>query len=278
MKLIKLDLCSKSNNVKLRAIDLMADIFSLNGKKAIITGASSGIGKRISYTLARAGAEVIMIARRRELLKEIANFISSDGYKASIYVLDITKKREQLEYSFQKIISDKKIDIFINCAGFLAATPILKKCQNEFFDIFSVNVFSVWNLTQIIAQHMIDKKISGSIIYIGSVSALEKPGKEYSAYNMSKASILSLTKSLVGELSLYNIRVNTVSPGWIETEMTKAMIKKHEHLMKKLIPLNFIGQPSDLDGIILYLASNTASHYVTGSNFIIDGGLTWNGI
>lgn len=117
--------------------------------------------------------------------------------------------------------------------------------------------------------------IQGSIINIGSVNGDSFPYKELTAYAASKAAVIHMTKSLVTELSRYNIRINTINPGPVQSDLLGSPNKHDSHFWKDKIPVGFIAEPSDLDGLILYLVSNNASKYVTGSTFTIDGGISW---
>lgn len=131
----------------------------------------------------------------------------------------------------------------------------------------------VWYVTKAVANHMKNHGIHGSIINIGSVNGDAIPAKSGAAYSVSKSAVIHLTKTLIGELSPHKIRINCVSPGWIRTPMNGPDLEQ----IISLIPYGDIAEPSDLDGLILYLASNNASKYVTGACLTIDGGMSWGG-
>ncbi len=256
----------------------MHEYFNLTGKTAIVTGASSGLGKRFAEVLSKFGAKVIIIARRKERLKELAKTLNSKGGFVIPLDLDI-EDDSLLQKKFSSLLeSGEKIDILVNSAGVLRLTPAFSESIESFDKIFNVNVRSLWIITQKIACHMRDENIQGSIINVASISGDLVPSYKEGAYCASKAAVNQITKQLVGEFSPYNIRINSILPGLIRTEMTQKQIEQDEENLKKEIPLGFIAEPKDLDCALLYLASNKASRYVTGSSLIIDGGDSWRGV
>ncbi|MBS0184753.1 MAG: SDR family oxidoreductase [Proteobacteria bacterium] len=258
----------------------MTDIFNLNGKTALITGASSGLGKQFAKTLASAGAKVILAARRTDLLEEIVKDIQAQGYQARAITLDV-KDQKSVKEAIQFLTSQgEKIDILINNAGIAGFTPVFAdKDAQVFEDIMNTNVLGIWYMTKEVATHMKEKKIEGSIINIASIYGMNKLETQQTAYCASKAAVIQMTKALVGELSPYNIRINCIAPGYVLTPMVPKWVeKKHEDKqISGTIPQNFLATPKDLDGLLLYLASNKASTYMTGSCITIDGGSSWGG-
>jgi NAD(P)-dependent dehydrogenase (short-subunit alcohol dehydrogenase family) len=253
------------------------NFFDLNGKTALITGASSGLGMRFVEVLSQHGAKVILVARRIEKLNELAAEIQSKGGKAVPIQMDVAD-RESVKSGLEILFEQKeKIDILINNAGTAELTPVFESEDKEdhlFHETFHTNVIGVWYVTKIVANHMKDHKIDGSIINIGSVNGDLVPPVGGSAYAASKAAVHQLTRQLVTELSTHNIRINTISPGLFKTEMTERHIGDSEAVTKK-IPLGFVADPKDMDALILYLASNKASRYMTGSTITIDGGVSY---
>ncbi|AIL13503.1 3-ketoacyl-(acyl-carrier-protein) reductase [Candidatus Paracaedimonas acanthamoebae] len=248
----------------------MAVNFNLYGKTAIITGASSGLGEQFARTLAASGARVILAARRMDKLEALSHEISN----AIAIQMDVSDKESVARCFAELEQSGKKIDICVNNAGIAARTPIFEKDdKNDFMSIIQTNLMGVWYVTKAVANHMKNYGIHGSIINIGSVNGNAIPAKGGTAYSISKAAVIHLTKTLVGELSPHKIRINCISPGWFRTPMNGPDIEQ----IIPLIPYGDIAQSSDLDGLILYLASNEASRYVTGSTFTIDGGMSWGG-
>lgn len=249
-------------------------MFNLAGKTVIITGASGGIGEQFARTLSSAGARIILVARREDklqaLAKELGNAIS--------LAMDVADK-SSVSRGFEQL-SSEKIDICINCAGIFKPTPVFEeKHHDDFEEVMQTNVMGVWYVTKAVAAHMKIHEISGSIINISSVNGANYLQANRAGYCASKAAVMHMTKALVGELAAANIRINCIVPGPIHTEATAYKVKT-ETLKKELessIPLGFFAKPSDLDGAILYLSSNAASRYVTGSCLTVDGGISWGG-
>lgn len=170
----------------------------------------------------------------------------------------------------------EKIDICVNNAGICAFTPVFEEdYKNTFESIIQTNWMGVWYVTKTVANHMKNYGIHGSIINISSVNGDSFPYKELTAYATSKAAVIHMAKSLVGELSQYKIRINTINLGPVQSNLLGSLNKHDPKFWKDKIPAGFIAEPSDLDGLLLYLASNHTSKYVTGATFTIDGGLSW---
>ena len=248
------------------------NLFNLKGKTAFITGASSGLGEQFAHCLSSAGARVILTSRRIDKLKIIAEKINN----AKAIQMDVSAKQSVKNCLAELEKENEKIDICINNAGIALLTPVFDKeneDDNHFESIIQSNLMGVWYVTKAIANHMKKNSIHGSIINVGSVNGDAIPAKGGAAYSVSKAAVIHLTKTLVGELSPHKIRINCISPGWFRTPMNGPDVK---HIIP-FIPYGDIAEPSDLNGMILYLASNHASKYVTGSTFTVDGGISWGG-
>lgn len=250
--------------------------FNLNGKTALITGASSGLGARMAFVLAEHGVKVILASRREDALHAIKKKIPN----SSSYLMDVADRRS-VHAAFQQIEEDQhRIDICINNAGIGKLTPIFEASSHEDFErMIQTNVMGTWYVTQAIATHMKQHSIAGSIINVSSVNGANKLREDLTGYAVSKAAIIQMTKALVGELSKVNIRINCIAPGLFHTPLTdyKLNTVDAKEEMAQKIPLQFVGSPADLDGTILYLASNDASRYVTGSCLVVDGGVSWGG-
>jgi NAD(P)-dependent dehydrogenase (short-subunit alcohol dehydrogenase family) len=249
-------------------------LFNLSNKTALITGASSGIGEQFAHTLAQAGARVILAARRIEKLEELAAQLQN----AVAIKMDVADKIS-VSNAFKQI-ENERIDICINCAGIAGATAIFGTNDDQHFEnIMQTNVMGVWYVTKAVANHMKEHGVAGSIINIASTGGANYSRAGLSGYCASKASVIQMTKCLVGELAEAKIRINAILPGTIITPMTAYRVGteegKREHAKK--IPLGFVAEPNDLDGTLLYLACNKASRYVTGTCITVDGGVTWGG-
>lgn len=251
-------------------------MFDLANKTALVTGASGGLGKQISRALAKAGAHVIAASRNKPVLDDLVNTIKRSGGSAESLELDICNTAD-LKKQLSSI--NKPIDILVNNAGIGKLTSVFDDDdQNDFEHVIQTNLIGQWHVIKVIATAMKNQQIEGSIINIGSVNGDAMPGIISAAYNSSKAAFMHMTKGLVGELSPYKIRINAISPGFFLTEMSKRALDRLGEKLTSKIPLNFIPNLSDLDATILYLASNNASKYVTGSVITIDGGISWGGI
>ena len=244
--------------------------FDLKNKTALITGASSGLGEQFARTLSAAGARVILSARRLDKLNSLAHELKN----ALALEMDVASK-EAVNKAFETLEhAGEKIDICINNAGLAKETSLFEPDdQNNFEQILQTNVMGVWYVTKAAATHMKNHNIAGSIINIGSVNGNDVPATKGTAYSISKAAVIHMTKTLVGELSPLKIRINCISPGWVKTPM----LGQNAHKIIPHIPHGDIPEPECLDGLILYLASNKASKYVQGACFTIDGGISWGG-
>lgn len=246
------------------------DLYDFQGKTALITGASGGLGEQCARVLSSAGARVILASRRIDKLQSLA----AELRQAKAIQMDVADKKSVISGFHELEATGEKIHICVNNAGIAVKSPIFEDDHDHDFEsVIQTNVMGVWYVTKAVACHMKNHNIDGSIIQIGSINGGAIPATEASAYSISKAAVIHLTKTLVGELSPHHIRVNCVSPGWFRTPMNGPGVEK----VIPYIPYGDIGEPSDLDGLILYLSSNQASRYVTGSCFTIDGGMSWGG-
>lgn len=262
-------------------------LFNLKGKTALITGASQGLGERFAITLANAGVHVILAARNFKKLEETVHKIQEKGGSSQCIKLDVTNPKEIKSAVSSLENSGVILDILINSAGISLLTPIFEnakdKVENDesfFADTMNVNVMGVWLMTKEVANHMKNKGINGSIINVSSVCGANKLRGSLAAYCASKAAVIQMTKALVGELATAKIRINCIVPGLFHTPLTDHRVGDNNirSEIEKTIPLGFVPNPEELDGTILYLASNNASRYVTGSCVTVDGGASWGGV
>lgn len=244
------------------------DLFDLTGEVVLLTGASSGLGARFATVLAAHGAQVIAAARRVDRLKELAG--SSTGIVA--IGLDVTRPDtfaaafEAAEKAFGTVT------ILVNNAGVANEHRFLDTPPGEWERVRQTNVDSLWHLSQVFAQRVIAAGAQGSIINIASVLSYRvTPGA--AAYCVSKAAVVQMTNALALELARHRIRVNAIAPGYIMTEMTEAYLTSPaSEETRKRIPQRRVGQPADLDGALLLLASRRASGFMTGTTIPVDGG------
>lgn len=251
----------------------MANLLDLKGKSAIVTGASSGIGRAITLYLAKAGADVTLAARRIEKLEEVAKEIEKLGQKTLPIQTDVTKKEDIQKMVAETVKKFGKVDILVNNAGILDFKNFLEIDDESWNKILDVNLRGYFWAAQEAAKEMVKRKY-GKIINIASIAGLFA-FPQITVYNVSKAGVILLTKSMATELGTLGINVNAIAPGVIETEMTGEMLKDEKTVEGFLakIPLGRTGKPEDIASVAVFLASDLSS-YMTGETVIIDGGWT----
>ena len=244
--------------------------FRLDGKKALVTGAGRGIGMGASIALAESGADVTLVSRTEQELKEICDHINSQGLSASYVDMDVNNENE----INQLIEKSNPFDILINNAGTNKPAKLVDTDINDFDYVMSLNVRSVVNLTKCVVKKMLANDVKGSIINVSSQMG-HVGGPNRTTYCSSKFAIEGFTKSLAIELAPNGIRVNTVCPTFIQTPMTEPFLKDEEFKKNTIgmIPLGRLGEVRDLMGPFVFLASE-ASSLMTGSSLLVDGGWT----
>lgn len=249
-------------------------LFSLEGKCAIVTGGTRGIGRAYAEILAQAGANVVVAATHPEECVKVAKELEDSYGKQALGVyVDVTKTEtvESLIAEAEKVFG--KVDIMVNNAGIAHVEDAIDVSFADYRKIMEVNLDGVFKGSQEAAKSMIRNNVKGSIINIGSMSAhiINKP-QTIASYEASKAGVVHLTKALAVEWAEKGIRVNSVSPGYVMTELVAEMADMHP-IWEGMIPMKRLAKPEEIAPLVLYLASD-ASSYVTGSDFIIDGGYT----
>ncbi len=243
--------------------------FRADGKIAIVTGASRGIGRGIALALAEAGAFVVCAARDLAKLEAVVAEIAGAGGKASAHVVDVSS-RESIEALIgATVAAHGRIDVLVNNAGITRDTLLLRMKPADWDEVLATNLTSVFISTQAAMKPML-KQRAGSIINIGSVVGLTGNAGQAN-YAAAKAGLIGFSKSVAREVASRGIRVNVVTPGFIETDMTNAMPEAAKQAMLATVPLGRTGTPADIAGLVVYLASD-ASAYVTGQTVSVDGG------
>ncbi|QLY40790.1 3-oxoacyl-[acyl-carrier-protein] reductase [Hujiaoplasma nucleasis] len=242
-----------------------------NKKTVLITGASRGIGKAIALAFAKENYNVVInYNHSEEKAKLLANEIQSLGGESLIVqanVSDFNQAQILIEKTIEKF---GQIDVLINNSGITKDNLILRMKENDFDDVINVNLKGTWNMCKHVSKYLL-KNRQGSIINISSVVALiGNPGQ--SNYVASKAGIIGLSKSLAKEFASRNVRVNTIAPGFIETEMTDQLSESVKEYYLKQIPLNRLGKAEDIADLCVFLASDKAS-YITGQTISVNGGM-----
>jgi len=250
------------------------DLFSLKGKTALVTGGYRGIGKAVATALAQAGADVAIMARNCEAGNKAAEEITSLGVAGKFYHGDVTKKEDCAGVVSDIVNTFGKIDILVNNAATVRNTEAKDMTWEEWNDVINVNLNGIFLLSQIAGNEMIKNK-SGSIINISSISSMivNVPQPQCS-YNVSKAGVNHLTRSLAYEWAKYNVRVNAIAPGYVETELLEfGLTTEMGKTWIDMTPMKRVGKPYEIGGLAIYLASD-ASSYMTGSVVVIDGAYT----
>ena len=248
----------------------LESMFGLKGKVAVVTGGGRGIGQVIAQAFAKAGAEVIILARSGadETLKNIA----ADGGKAYFIKCDVTKEAD-VDAAFAEILKKSgSIDIVFNNAGVCMHQTTFEATVAEFREVIDINLTGEFIVARAVGKIMVDRGIKGSIINMASISGsiCNIPQWQVS-YNASKAAVIHMTRSLAAEWAQYGIRVNSISPGYIATPMSIDTPQELKDAWMPLIPMHRFGTPEELIPAMLYLACD-ASGYTTGSDIIVDGG------
>lgn len=245
--------------------------FRIDDTVALVTGASSGLGRHFAKVLAQAGAKVVVAARRKEKLEELVAEIQQAGGTAQAVAMDVTDSKSVAQAFDEAEQTTGTIQLVINNAGVAPNAPMLKLDESEWDSTVDTNLKGAWIVAKEMANRLVEKNQSGNIVNIASIVGLRVAGN-VTPYAASKAGLIHLTKAMAFELARYQIRVNAIAPGYIETDLNKAFFESEpgQRLIKR-IPQRRLGQTHDLDGPLLLLASD-ASTYMTGSIIEVDGG------
>ena len=248
-------------------------LFSLNGKVAIVTGASQGIGRETAITLAKAGASVICIARSKAKIESVVKEINENGDLAEPFPCDISVKENFAEVAKQITDHYGRIDILVNNAGITRDALLMRMKESQWDEVIKTNLSGAFFSMQSVIKTMMKNKY-GRIINITSIVGLTGNAGQ-SNYASSKSGLRGLTQSVAKEVGSRGITVNCIAPGWIETEMTESLPLNSKDELLDRIPLKRIGKPEDIAHAVLFLASNEAG-YITGQTITVDGGRVIN--
>ena len=245
--------------------------FDLDGRTALVTGASSGLGRHFALTLAAHGASVALAARRVERLEVLAGEIRDAGGAARPVRMDVTDARS-VEDGLDSVQDALGVpDVLVNNSGIARPASILDVTEDDWAGVIGTNLEGAWRVAQGTARRMVDAGRAGTIINVLSILAFGV-ARGLGPYAASKAGLLQLTRTMAMELARHRVRVNAIAPGYVLTEMNREYFASEAgQVMTKRIPQRRIGDPSELDGALLLLASD-ASSYMTGSTIVIDGG------
>ena len=245
--------------------------FDLTGEVALVTGASSGIGRHLAELLAAAGAKVALAARRIDRLAEVARDIAAVGGESLPISLDVTRSDSVTAAVAKAEAELGQLTILVNNAGVVVSKPLFEHTEADWDYVVDTNLKGAWLAAREFAHHLVGLKRPGRIINISSVLASHTIGR-VPAYCAAKAGLSHLTHVLAMELARHGILVNALAPGYVETDFNRAFFRTEPgKALISRIPLKRLGQTEDLDGALLFLAS-PASAYVTGAVISVDGG------
>jgi NAD(P)-dependent dehydrogenase (short-subunit alcohol dehydrogenase family) len=246
-------------------------IFNLDGKVAMVTGASSGLGLRFAQCLAENGAAVALVARRADRLKTLAAQIEKAGGKAIPIEADVRDRAAMAQAFDAAEALLGPVTILVNNAGVAHSGRAVEMPEDEWRRVLSVNLDAVFFCAQEAARRMLTAGKAGAIVNIASVLGLGV-GKGAVAYATAKAGVIQLTKAMALELAFKGIRVNAIAPGWFVTDLNREYLAGEAGVkLKREIPIGRFGEEGDLDGPLLLLASD-AGRFVTGATIVADGG------
>ncbi len=250
----------------------MANRFDVSGKIALVTGASSGLGRHFAKTLAGEGAKVILAARRLERLEALADEIKAAGGEAFPVAMDVTKAAS-INAALEAVLAHygEPADIIVNNSGLSREGWFTSMGEDDFDLVMDTNVKGVWLVARAFAGALAKSGKPGSMINIASVAGL-RVGYTMAAYCASKAACDHMTRAMALEMTRYNIRVNAIAPGYFETEINDEFLNGEEGAkMMKRIPMRRFGEHEELSGPLLLLASD-AGGFMTGATIVVDGG------
>lgn len=249
--------------------EITENVFSLSRHTVVVTGGGSGIGQAIARCMHQAGAQVILIGRREDALAKVSESL---GDRSGYIVHDITNTDKAPKLADELLARWGTIDCLVNNAGVHLKKPAIETSVEEFNSVLQTNVLGSHALISAIAPHMIERR-SGSILFISSMASLFGI-PQVLAYSAAKTAHLGMVRTLSTELSPHGVRVNSIAPGWIETDMSAKALANDPARRAKILsrtPMQRLGSPEDVGWAAVYLAS-PAARFVTGTVFPVDGG------
>ena len=251
------------------------ELFSLKGRVAVVTGGSRGLGLEIAHGLGEAGATVVVTARRQEWLQPAEEELRLAGIHAQALACDVADQ-EQVDLLAQTVLEEhRRVDILVNAAGIIWGATALEMPVERWRSVLDVNATGTFLCCQAIGRGMVERR-AGRIVNVASVAGLvgqDPDMMDAVGYTASKGAVVALTRDLAVKWARYGVAVNAVAPAFFPTRLTRGLIEQVEPKMAAASPMNRIGRPGELKGVVLFLASD-ASSYVTGQILAVDGGMT----
>jgi NAD(P)-dependent dehydrogenase (short-subunit alcohol dehydrogenase family) len=251
----------------------VTNLFDLSGKTAIVTGGGSGIGRQMAQGLAEAGANLVLCARKAERCEQAASELEQLGVRAIGLGCDV-RDPDQVQYVVGKAVEELGgVDVLVNNAGTVWGASPEDMPLEGWQKVIDVNLTGVFLFSQAAGRVMIERG-GGVIVNIASVAGLQGGPPEIMntiPYNASKGGVIAFTRDLACKWAQHGIRVNSIAPGWFPSDMSGYVLERHAERLKQHIPLGRFGGPHDLEGVVVFLASD-ASAYVTGHTLVVDGG------
>ena len=246
------------------------DRFRLDGKVAVVTGASSGLGVAFAKALAEAGADVVLGARRADRLEETGALVTVAGRKFTALQTDVTQPEQCDALIAHAVATFGHVDILVNNAGVGTAVPATRETPEQFRSVLDVNLFGAYWMAQAFAKANTN---GGAIVNISSILGIKPQGLPQAAYASSKAGLIGLTRDLAAQWTgRKNIRVNALAPGFFPSEMSDELPADMVNMIKMFAPAGRLGDREELAATLIWLVSD-ASSYVTGITVPVDGGL-----
>jgi NAD(P)-dependent dehydrogenase (short-subunit alcohol dehydrogenase family) len=250
------------------------ELFDLNGKVAIVTGGSIGLGRQMAEALAEAGADLVLCARKKERCDRAAKELEALGADTLALGCDVKKPEDVQAVVDRTVERFGRLDILINNAGTSWGAPVEEMTLEQWNKVIETNLTGTFLFSQAAGKVMV-RQTSGKIINITSVAGIHGAPASFQAigYHASKGGVIAFTKDLACKWGQHNIQVNAIAPGWFPTNMSAVVIERNRETFLKRLPLGRFGGENDLKGAAVFLAS-AASDFVTGHVLVVDGGQT----
>lgn len=252
------------------------ELFDLDGRTAVVTGGSRGLGLQIAEALGEQGAHVVLTARKAEQLEEAADELRGQGVSVTVVPSDLSQPDDVETLVSQVLDRHDAVDILVNNAGATWGAPAEEHPMDAWHKVIDLNLTATFALTKRIAAASMIPRQRGRIVNVASVAGMRGNHPDMMgtiAYNTSKGGVITMTRALAVEWARHNITVNAIAPGYFPTKMTRGTLDYAQGLIEHETPLSRTGGPEDLKGVALLLASD-ASAYITGQTIAVDGGLT----